>query len=90
MNNLSLKFDLKKIDYDKLDSAILAILLLSSGYRVNSDVLEAPKSFNDEALIRLHVRGFIDNPANDYLMKFSAKGQEEAEHQFAKLFSVAN
>lgn len=70
-------------DPDKIDEAVLALLLLGlhDGDRVW-------KSFDWDALDRLHDKGFISKPAGiAKSVMLSAEGMRAAEKAFDKLFS---
>jgi hypothetical protein len=73
------------MDYDneKVDEAVLALLYLTlhNGYR-------AWKSFDWDAMNRLHEKGFISNPVGKAKsVAFTEEGLEESERLFDKLFS---
>lgn len=73
------------MDYDneKVDEAVLALLYLTlhNGYR-------AWKSFDWDAMNRLHEKGFISNPVGKAKsVAFTEEGLEESERLFHKLFS---
>jgi hypothetical protein len=69
------------LDYDKIDDAILALLLLgASGDR-------AWKGLDLEALTRLHERGYISDPmAKSMSLTFSPEGLARAKRLQAELF----
>lgn len=72
----------KKIDYQKFDEAILAILLFSK-----DDCGQTLKVIDEDTLIRLHSHDLIENPSDDEnILRFRPKGQIEAERLFAQLF----
>jgi hypothetical protein len=70
-------------DPDKIDDAVLALLLLGlhDGYR-------AWKGYDWDALDRLHKKGYISNPASRAKsIAFSDHGLREAQRLFKKLLS---
>ena len=70
-------------DPDKIDDAVLALLLLG-----RHDDVRAWKTFDWDAMDRLHEKGFISNPVGKTKsVVFTEKGLERAEALFAKLFS---
>jgi hypothetical protein len=72
-----------KIDTDKIDDAVLALLWLTlhDGYR-------AWKGFDWNALDRLHDRGLIENPANKLKsVVFTDEGLQRAEKLFRAMFT---
>lgn len=71
-----------KIDEDKIDDAVLALLHLTlhNGSR-------AWKSFDWGAMNRLHEKGLIENPATKAKsVSLTAEGVKESERLFEKLF----
>ena len=73
---------LVEIDTEKIDEAILALLYLTL-----HDGSRAWKSFDWDAMNRLHEKGFISNPvgkAKSVLL--TDKGLQESERLFSKLF----
>ena len=69
-------------DTDKIDEAVLALLLLG-----RHDGARAWKSFDWDALDRLHAKGLISNPASKAKsVVFTERGLQQAEMNFAKLF----
>jgi len=72
-----------QIDTGKIDEAVLAPL-----YRTLHDGVRAWKSFDWDAMNRLHEKGFISNPvgkAKSVLL--SERGLKESERLFNKYFS---
>ena len=72
-----------EIDTDKVDEAVLALLHLPLH---NGD--RAWKSFDWDAMSRLHEKGFISNPvgkANSVVM--TEEGLQESERLLKKLFA---
>ena len=72
-----------KLDDDKIDEAVLALLLLG---RHDGD--RAWKGFDWDALNRLYEKGFISNPhGKAKSVVFTEKGLIEAERLLEKLFT---
>ena len=70
------------IDTDKIDDAVLALLCLTL-----HDGFRAWKSFDWNALNRLHEKGLIEDPVNKARsVLLTPAGVEEAERLFKKLF----
>lgn len=70
------------IDEEKIDQAVLALLYLTL-----HDHNRAWKSFDWEAMSRLHDKGFIDNPANKAKsVALTDQGLAESKRLFRKLF----
>jgi hypothetical protein len=75
-----------KLDDDKIDKAVLALLLLG---RHDGD--RAWKGFDWEAMNRLYEKGFISDPRGKAKsVVFTEKGIIEAERLLKKLFSYQN
>ncbi|HLS67920.1 MAG TPA: DUF6429 family protein [Kiloniellales bacterium] len=73
-----------QIDPDRIDDAVLALLLL--GLHAGSRVW---KSFDWKAMDRLHAKGFISNPATrNKSVVLSEEGLQEAERLHRALFGV--
>ena len=71
-----------KIDAEKIDEAVLALLLLG---RHDGD--RAWKGFDWEAMNRLYEKGFISDPRGKAKsVEFTEKGLIEAERLLKKLF----
>ena len=71
-----------EIDRDKIDETILALLHLTM-----HDGGRAWKSFEWEAMNRLHEKGFIENPVNKAKsVVFTAEGLKESERLFLERF----
>lgn len=71
-----------EVDEDKIDDAVLALLHLTlhNGGR-------AWKSFDWDAMNRLHEKGLIDNPATKAKsVQLTAEGIKQSERLFKKLF----
>lgn len=72
-----------EIDEEKIDDAILALLYLTL-----HDGDRAWKSFDWDAMNRLHEKGFIENPVGKAKsILFTEDGLKESERLFQKLFS---
>ena len=74
-------------DKDKLDEVVLALLYQNFFY--DDGILRAWKTFNWDAMDRLHVKGFISDPkskAKSVIM--TEKGEEVAEELFNKYFGI--
>lgn len=73
-----------KLDSDRIDDAVLALLLLGL-----HDGDRAWKSFDWEALGRLHARGLISDPVGKAKsVAFSAEGKAMAEALLRRLFGA--
>lgn len=71
------------IDTDRVDDAILALLLLG-----RHDGMRAWKGFDWDALDRLHTKGLISNPVGKAKsVVFTDKGLEWAEALFERMFT---
>jgi hypothetical protein len=71
------------IDYDKIDEAILALLLL--GLHDGSRVW---KGFDWQVLGRLHEKGFISDPVGKAKsVNLTLEGRREAERLFETMFA---
>ncbi len=72
-----------EIDTERIDEAVLALLLL--GLHDGSRVW---KSFDWDAMERLHAKGFISDPVGKAKsVILTEAGQREAERLFAQLFA---
>jgi hypothetical protein len=72
-----------EIDKDKIDDAILALLYLTV-----HDGVRAWKTFDWEAMNRLHKKGFISNPvAKSKSVVLTDEGLLKAERLFQRLFT---
>jgi len=72
-----------KIDEEKVDEAVLALLYLTL-----HDEGRAWKSFDWEAMNRLHEKGLIENPVGKAKsVLFTEKGLEESKRLFHQLFA---
>ena len=73
-----------KLDDEKIDEAVLALLLLG-----RHEGGRAWKGFDWEAMNRLHDKGFISDPRGKAKsVVFTEEGLNEAERLVEKLFSV--
>ena len=71
------------IDPDKIDEAVLALLLLG-----RHDEVRVWKGHDWDALDRLHRKGYISNPASRAKsVVLTNEGLREAERLFAKMFA---
>jgi hypothetical protein len=72
-----------EIDEEKVDEAVLALLYLTL-----HDEGRAWKSFDWEAMNRLHEKGLIENPVSKAKsVLFTEKGLQESERLFQQLFA---
>ena len=72
-----------EIDTDKIDEAVLALLYLSL-----HDGARTWKSFDWDAMNRLHEKGFISDPVGKTKsVALSEQGLKEAERLFTILFA---
>lgn len=73
-----------EIDTDRVDDAVLALLLL--GLHDGSRVW---KSFDWDAMNRLHAKGFISDPVGKAKsVVLTEEGQREAERLFQQMFAA--
>ncbi|MBX3646021.1 MAG: hypothetical protein KF720_23430 [Rubrivivax sp.] len=73
-----------KLDEDRIDDAVLALLMLGL-----HDRDRAWKSFDWEAMGRLHAKGFISNPAGQAKsVVFTAEGKSRAAELLEALFGA--
>jgi hypothetical protein len=73
-----------EIDTDRVDDAVLALLLLGL-----HDGCRAWKGFDWEAMRRLHDKGLISDPVGKAKsVVLTEEGQRRAERLFAELFAV--
>lgn len=71
------------IDTDKIDETVLALLYLTL-----HDAVRAWKSFDWDAMNRLHEKGYISNPVSKTKsVVFTEEGLREAERLFNILFA---
>ncbi len=76
-------FEQIEIDPDKVDDAVLALLLLGE-----DDEMRVWKGYDWDALDRLHRKGYISNPATRAKsVVLSDEGLREAQRLFKKLFA---
>ena len=69
------------LDIEKIDEAVLALLYLT----LHDD--RVWKSFDWNAMSRLHEKGFISNPARkSKSVRLTEEGLRESERLFTKLF----
>jgi hypothetical protein len=72
-----------KLDTDKVDEAVLALLFLT----LHDDV-RAWKGFDWDALHRLHEKGMIGDPVNKAKsVVFTEEGLKRAEEHFEAMFT---
>jgi hypothetical protein len=72
------------IDSDKIDDAVLALLLLG-----RHDDMRVWKGHDWDALDRLHQKGYISNPMSKARsVVLTDEGLHEAERLFQKLFAA--
>ncbi len=76
--------DTMDIDRDRIDEAVLALLYIGL-----HDQVRAWKSFDWEAMNRLHPRGLISNPVgNAKSVVFTEEGLRRAEAAFREMFTA--
>lgn len=83
MDGPEIKVDWDSIDWERVDEAALAMMLLGlhGGWRTW-------KGFNWEVLDRLHEKGLITDPKSKARsVIFTEEGLEESQRLFGKLFS---
>jgi Domain of unknown function (DUF6429) len=74
-----------EIDTERVDAAVLALLLLGL-----HDGCRVWKGFDWDAMERLHKKGFISDPVGKAKsVILTEKGQREAERLFAEMFAIA-
>lgn len=74
-----------KLDDDRIDDAVLALLLLGLHHGDR-----AWKSFDWEAMSRLHSKGFISDPVGRAKsVVFTAEGKAKAQERLEALFGRA-
>lgn len=72
-----------QLDTRKIDDAVLALMYLTL-----HDDCRAWKSFDWDAIARLHQQGLIENPANKTkAVVLTERGLRESERLFRKLFA---
>jgi len=75
-----------KLDTEKIDRVVLALLHLGL-----HDDFRAWKSFDWDAMDRLHKKGFISNPVGKTKsVAFSESGLQESQRLLAELFAAAD
>jgi hypothetical protein len=75
-----------KLDTEKIDRVVLALLHLGL-----HDDFRAWKSFDWDAMDRLHKKGFISNPVGKTKsVAFSESGLRESQRLLAELFAAAD
>lgn len=73
------------VDIDRIDEAVLALLYLGL-----HDGARAWKSFDWDAMSRLHDKGYIGDPVGKAKsVVFTEEGLRESERLFTKLFAGA-
>ena len=73
------------MDVDKIDEAVLALLYPGAHY----DGARTWKSFDWDALERLHEKGYISNPVGKAKsVAFSEEGFERSKEAFTRLFGT--
>jgi hypothetical protein len=71
------------VDTDKIDEVVLALLYLTL-----HDAVRAWKSFDWDAMNRLHEKGFISDPVgNAKSVVLTEAGLKQSERLFKKLFA---
>lgn len=76
--------DTMDIDRDRIDEAVLALLYIGL-----HDQVRAWKSFDWEAMNRLHARGLISNPVGKAKsVVFTEAGLRRAEAAFREMFTA--
>jgi hypothetical protein len=72
-----------ELDTDRIDAAVLALLLLGL-----HDGTRVWKTFDWDAMNRLHAKGFISDPVGKAKsVVLTEEGQREAEHLFQMMFA---
>ncbi len=82
MDEPEIRIDLDSVDWERVDQAALALMLLGvhDGWR-------SWKGFDWDVLNRLHERGYITNPRSKAKsVVFTAEGIEESQRLFETLF----
>jgi len=75
-----------EFDRDKIDEAVLALLYLG-----RHDDIRTWKTFDWDAMERLHVKGMISDPVGKAKsVVFSEEGLRRSERLFNQLFGVHN
>ncbi|MCX6556410.1 MAG: DUF6429 family protein [Candidatus Aminicenantes bacterium] len=75
-----------KLDTEKIDRVVLALLHLGL-----HDDFRAWKSFDWDAMDRLHKKGFISNPVGKTKsVAFTESGLRESQRLLAELFAAAD
>lgn len=73
------------MDVDKIDEAVLALLYLGAHH----DGTRTWKSFDWDAMERLHEKGHISNPVNKARsVAFTEEGFERSKEAFCRLFGT--
>lgn len=76
-----------KVNLDKIDEAVLALLMLGAHDEKYGTPPRVWKSFDWDALDRLHQKGLISNPRSKAKsVVLSEDGLRQAEEAFARLF----
>ncbi len=77
------------MDYDKIDEAVLALLYLNMHDYDPPDYARAWKSFDWDAMDRLHQKGLISNPVSKTKsVVFTAEGLRQSKAAFDRLFDA--
>jgi hypothetical protein len=78
-----------EVDTDRIDDAVLALLFLGICHRDrDSGTVRAWKSFDWEAMSRLHEKGLIGDPVSKAKSVWlTHEGLKQAEALFLKLFA---
>jgi hypothetical protein len=75
---------MKDIDTDRIDEAVLALLYLG-----RHDFGRTWKSFDRDAMSRLHEKGFVSDPVGKAKsVIFTEAGERRSEEHFRELFAV--
>lgn len=75
---------------DKVDEAVLALLYLGHWLERRTSIARSWKSFDWDAMGRLHEEGLISNPATKAKsVTFSEEGLHKAKEAFDRLFKEA-
>ena len=73
-----------KVDTEKVDEAVLALLYLGL-----HETARAWKSFDWDAMERLHAKGYITSPVSKTKsVVFTKEGLRESQKLFRKLFTL--
>jgi len=76
-----------EFNQEKIDEVVLALLYLN--FHNDNDAVRAWKSFDWDAMDRLHQKGFISDPkSKSKSVLVTEEGQRVAKELFDKFFSV--